>query len=115
MVPLGGSALEEVEVGLEVEPLDWVLDDRELEEKRSLLDVKQVGVIAGVTAWGVGVERASRASGETSFAGNFFVDGLAIRNIDFQPGVDGVVGEEMAKSRTRCTDAAAPEGMIGNS
>lgn len=102
MLPPEGPALEEVEFGFEFESLDWVFEESELDEKRASMEVIELGVRAGFGAGELGIELVSRLMLAMSLPVSF-LEGFAIRNIDFQLGVDGVVGVT-AKSPT---DAAA--------
>lgn len=89
MLPLDdGGGLEESDVGLEMESLDWVVEEAELEENLGSAELTEEGVRTASWFWIL----VSTDSMEESRVLGLLEDGLASLRMDFQEGVDGVDG-----------------------
>ena len=85
---LDGGGLEENEVGFEMEPLDWVVEEVELEEHLGSVELTEEGVRTGSWFWILLVFTNSMEERML----DLLEEGLASRRRVFQEGVEGVGG-----------------------
>jgi len=89
MLPLDdGGGLEDSDAGLEMESLDWVVEEVELEENLGSVEMTDEGVRTGSWLWIL----VSTDSTEEPRVLGLLEDGVASLRMDFQEGVEGADG-----------------------